>query len=100
MRQGDPLSGYLFIIALELLAQQIRESPLISGIVVGGTKIKMTQYVDDLTLFVANVQSANEVFLLLELFHKAAGLKVNKDKCECLWLGSKKYSQEEPLNVR
>ena len=85
VRQGDPLSGYLFIIALELLAQKIRESPNVQGIFIGNVEYKLTQYVDDLTIFVKDINSAKEIFHILELYHKAAGLKVNKDKTEGLW---------------
>ena len=100
VRQGDPLSGYLFIIALELLAQKIRESPYIQGIFIGNLEYKLTQYVDDLTIFVKDLNSAKEIFSILELYHKAAGLKVNKDKTEGLWLGRTRHSNDKPLNIR
>ncbi len=40
VRQGCPISAYLFIIAVELLAISIRENGNIRGIIVEGTEIK------------------------------------------------------------
>ena len=100
LRQGDPLSGYLFILVLELLAQKIRESQGIRGIFIGKTEIKLTQYVDDLTVFVADVASAREVFAIFDKFYKAAGLKVNKAKCEGLWIESSRLSVDKPFDIK
>ena len=100
VRQGDPLSGYLFIIAIELLAQKIRDSKDIQGIRIGNNMIKLTQYVDDLTVFVSDINSANEVFSILETFFKASGLKVNRDKTEGMWLGKDFQCEDTPLNIK
>jgi len=57
VRQGDPLSPYLFIIVLEVLAISIRENDNIQGIVVDGIEIKLELFVDDLTAFLSNDES-------------------------------------------
>ena len=51
VRQGDPLSPYLVIIVLEVLAISIRKNKDIQGIVVDGIEIKLKLFADDLTVF-------------------------------------------------
>ena len=52
VRQGDPLSPYLFIIALEILNISIRENKEMIGIKVDNEEIKLNVFADDLTTFV------------------------------------------------
>ena len=48
--QGCPLSPYLFILSVEILADAIRRNKEICGINVNGKEIKLSQYADDTTL--------------------------------------------------
>ena len=57
VQQGDPLSAYLFIICLEILAINIRSNKKIQGIKVGKDEIKMGLFADDLTAFVRDDRS-------------------------------------------
>ena len=50
VRQGDPLSPYIFIIALEVVNIAIRENKEIEGIKVGKQEIKLNVFADDLTV--------------------------------------------------
>ena len=45
-RQGDPISPYLFILCVEILATMIREDKNIKGISIGETEHKISQYAD------------------------------------------------------
>lgn len=90
VRQGDPLSGALFVIAVELLANSLRSNKNIKGIPVNDSTILISQYEDDTTIFVDDVQSAEEVFRTLDLFKEVSGLSLNKSKCEGMWLGTLK----------
>ena len=91
MRQRCPLSGTLFVIAIELLAQSIRLSKEIKGITIDEhNEVKLSQYAaaDDTTVLLSDVQSASKLFDLLSLFERCSGLKLNQTKSEMLWLGS------------
>ena len=88
VRQGDPLSPYLFIIALEILNVAIRKNKGIEGIALGRNEIKLNVFADDLTTFVKNTKSFHLLVTLLEGYGKISGLKVNEEKTEAYRLGS------------
>lgn len=100
VRQGDPLSGYLFIIVIELLAHKVRNDNEISGFQIGHNNVKLTQYVDDLTIMVSNMKSAEKVFYVFNKFEKVSGLKINETKTEGLWLGRNKNSVDKPFKIK
>ena len=90
VRQGCPLSPYLFIISAEILANAIRENPSVKGITVNKTEIKLSQYADDTTLTLdGSERSFQEAMRMLEFFEKASGLSLNHQKREAFWIGSK-----------
>ena len=93
VRQGCPpcpLSPYLFIIVVELLAIRIRENTNIKGIIVGKTEIKLSQLADDTSCFLSNTESLNEIMKVFTSFGVCAGLNVNVDKTKAKYLGSLK----------
>ena len=100
VRQGDPLSPYLFIIAAEILAVTIRSREDIQGIMIGQEEFKLMQYADDLTLFVPNIDCAKLVLQLLDRFTICSGLKVNHTKTEAMWIGSCRQNTATPLGLR
>ncbi|XP_071689558.1 uncharacterized protein [Rutidosis leptorrhynchoides] len=90
IRQGDPLSPFLFIIAserLNVLAQEARVKGLMSGVKVGKDKIPLThfQYADD-TIFIGEWSKRNifNCIKLLLCFEDVSGLKINFEK-SCLY---------------
>ena len=68
IRQGDPLSPYLFIIAAEILAVTIRSREDIRGIMIGQEEFKLVQYADDLILFVPTTECVKFILQLLDRF--------------------------------
>ena len=100
-RQGCPLSGILFVIAMELLAQSIRRSNDIKGIYIqGNEEVKLTQYADDTTAILADVESVTNLFELLSLFEKCSGVKINHSKSEMPWLGSMRHRRDAVCNLQ
>ena len=85
LRQGCPLSPYLFIMIVELLAIKIRNETEIEGIYIGSTECKLNQYADDTFISVKNVNgSVKRVFDLIYEFSLISGLTLNRDKTEIL----------------
>ena len=80
VRQGDPLSAYLFIIALETLAIKIRNDDSIKGFSIGGETTKLSLFADDMTCFLRDKESHTSLFAILEFFGSCSGLRVNNEK--------------------
>ena len=89
VRQGCPLSPYIFILCAEILANKIRENKDIKGITVCGNEIKISQYADDTTMILdGSKKSFTSALLDLELFGAISGLRLNNKKTEILWIGA------------
>ena len=54
VRQGCPLSPYLFVLSVEVLANAIRRDPSIKGISISQNDVKLSQYADDTTLILVD----------------------------------------------
>ena len=78
LRQGYPLSPYLYITAVEILAIALRNQENIKGITIGGLETKLLQFADDTTAVLSDLDSARALFGLLERFEKASGHKLNR----------------------
>ena len=89
VRQGCPLSPYLFILSAEVLAKAIRNNVNIKGICVNNNEIRISQYADDTTLILdGSEQALLSALTMLDEFSKASGLKLNEKTTEALWIGS------------
>ena len=77
------LSPYLFIIAADILASTITKDHHIKGFKINSKEIKMTQYADDLTLLLSDMNSVTKVLSTLKIFGECSGLKINQDKLTC-----------------
>ena len=101
VRQGCPLSGLLFVLAIEVLGQAIRKNENIRGLKINDTELKLSMYADDITAFIKDDCSANHLFNLLNDFGACSGLKINISKTEGMWLGSLKCNlgKRSPFNI-
>ena len=87
-RQGDPWSPYLFILAIEPLAQYIKHAPQVRGITVKDCEVKIGQYADDTFLLLdgneVTIKNAMDIF---KVFEKISGLHINVEKTQAIHLG-------------
>ena len=74
VRQRCPLSGIIFIIAVENLANSIRTDHMIKGINIKGNEYKLSQYADDTSCFMRGAESVKRLFVKLETFKCCSGL--------------------------
>ena len=91
VRQGDPLSPYLFLICAEILSEMIRRNVNIKGIKINEVEILLSQFADDTSIFLDGTEkSFRETVTVLDKFSCYSGLKINIDKTNVIWIGSTK----------
>ncbi len=100
VRQGCPLSPFLYVIYSEALAAYIRRNKHIRGITVDGTEIKLSQYADDMNVFTTGDESLTELQDTLNNYEIATGAVINPDKSHGLWLGKNKNRKDKPLGYK
>ena len=89
-RQGDPISAYLFIIALEVLFLMIKHNNSIKPLNILNHNFLYSAYADDASFFVRDIDSIKQLVSTLKLFYKYSDLKPNYDKCEIAGCGGMK----------
>ena len=93
VRQGCPLSPYLFILCAEIMATVIRNEKHIQGISINNIQYKIMMYADDTNIIITcNEMDLRTVIEVFEKFHHISGLKINLDKTTMLILGALKGS--------
>lgn len=86
IRQGDPLSPYLFIICYEAtscLLNKVERDGIITGLYVGRHQVSFNHlsFADDIHLFCkANCIEWSGLTSLLDLYEKASSQRLNKEK--------------------
>ena len=66
---------------MEVLATAIREEKEIKGIQIGKEEVKLSQFADDMILYIENPKNATRKLLeLINQFGKVAGYKINAQK--------------------
>ena len=85
--QGNPISAYLFIIALDTLFALIFAKKDVSGLNIFDHEFLYTAYADDTTFFVKDLNSAKEVLINLTLYSNVSELYPNLEKCQIRGIG-------------
>ena len=86
VRQGCPLSMLLFVIFQEPLYRAFQISKVILPPLTI-EKQKCVGYADDTTMFVRNIRSIYEIFVMLKRFEKASNSKINIHKTKIYGFG-------------
>jgi ribonuclease HI len=99
IRQGDPISPYLFLLAAEGLSGLLKsnQSLHLSGIKVATSAPPVNHLLfadDSLLFFKASVEGAQEVSYLLDVYCQASGQRINRDKSSIF------FSKGCPSSVR
>ena len=103
LRQGDPLSPYLFQFCAEGLTTLIRKAEtdgFIRGVATsrGGPCISHLLFADDSLLFCcASVKECQQVNSLLNLYEAASGQNVNIDKTSLFFSSNNGFKTQESI---
>ena len=96
--QGCPISPYLFLFVIEIMALSIRQNEQLKGIKINDHEVKISLFADDSVCFINGSRGSFEsLFDILNTFGKYSGCKINVTKTEAVWIGSKRGCQDFPL---
>ncbi|KAI3784929.1 hypothetical protein L1987_44037 [Smallanthus sonchifolius] len=105
LRQGDPLSPFLFIIAMEALSCFMRRAESL-GVYQGikctptGPLLSHFLYADDMVFLGSwSVMNAKNLCRILRCFNLASGLKVNLAKCQLFSVGADSRGMEQIAGI-
>ena len=93
-RQGDPISPYIFVLAVELLGLSFVAQNEIQGNRIKNREHRISQFADDTTLFIKQSELNLRLCMnILDEFHLISGLKINVDKTKVVKFGKDRDSR-------
>ena len=106
LRQGDPLSPYLFLLCAEglhAIIQQAADSGSITGVSLcrAGPKVTHLLFADNSLLFCrANNQECNTILDLLEKYERASGQRINREKTQLFFSSNTNQQVQNSIKGR
>ena len=93
VRQGDPISCFLFNLGIEPLACMIRTDKNISGYNIPGTneQLIINLFANDTVLYLNEHDTLQTTTQILDKWCEASGAKFNKEKTEIIPIGTKTH---------
>lgn len=90
VRQGDPLSCFLFNLGIEPLACMLRNSDKINGFAIPGSNERLTVnlFADDTVAYLREEDKYDDLQDILDKWCRASGAKFNKEKTEVIPIGT------------
>ena len=98
VRKGCPLSMTLYIMEADMLLRYIEQNKTIKGITLNKNETKITAYADDTLFYIKGKSSLLQLNTTLKHFELATGTKLNRNKCQGIWIGKDHQKTTEPLN--
>lgn len=90
IRQGCPMSGQLYSLAIEPLLCLLRRK--LNGLTINGSlrkeSIILSAYADDITVIVQQQEDILNLKESLKVYERALSARLNWDKTEAVWYGS------------
>ena len=100
IRQGCPLSGLLYSIAIEPLLNTLRNKLINHDFQIPGTDFTcaVSAYADDVSVLITSESGFSKVEEAYSLFDRASAARLNTQKSQLLWAGSWTGRNDKLLN--
>lgn len=97
VRQGCPISPLLFLLGVEMLANNIRQEQSIKGLNIDGNTHLIKQYADDTYFLLRDTKELKRILNKVNEFWKFSGLKMNEKKSWLLEIGLHQEFQDRTI---
>jgi hypothetical protein len=91
--QGETLSPFLFILAIDPLLNAIQKDKTIIGAKLNGGNVKVMAYADDIVLITEHKEDVEKMLDHVNNYEQASNAKLNEKKSQILSFGKEKIEQ-------